>query len=50
MIEDHDFQPDIDAIGRIGSAGTILDIICQATGMGFAAIARVTDDRWITCL
>lgn len=50
MIEKHDFQPDIDAIGRIGSAGTILDIVCRATGMGFAAIARVTDDRWITCL
>ena len=27
----------------------ILDVLCRSTGMGFAAIARVTDDRWITC-
>src|SRR5690606_41456232 len=23
--------------------------ICRTTGMGFSAIARVTEDRWITC-
>ena len=22
---------------------------CRSTGMGFAAVARVTDDRWIAC-
>ncbi|MCC8358893.1 GAF domain-containing sensor histidine kinase [Salinimicrobium sediminilitoris] len=27
----------------------MLDVICRSTKMGFAAIARVTDDRWITC-
>lgn len=27
----------------------LLDVICRTTKMGFAAIARVTDDRWITC-
>nr|WP_281261285.1 GAF domain-containing sensor histidine kinase [Devosia submarina] len=27
----------------------MLDIALQMTGMGFAAIARVTEDRWITC-
>ncbi|WP_262506229.1 GAF domain-containing sensor histidine kinase [Salegentibacter mishustinae] len=27
----------------------LLDIVCLNTGMGFAAIARVTEDKWITC-
>lgn len=26
-----------------------MDVICSTTGMGFAAIARVTDNAWITC-
>ena len=28
---------------------TLLDVVCRTTGMGFAAVARVTEDRWITC-
>lgn len=28
---------------------TILEVICKTTGMGFAAVARVTDDRWVAC-
>ncbi|THD53728.1 MAG: GAF domain-containing sensor histidine kinase [Phenylobacterium sp.] len=27
----------------------ILEVICHTTGMGFAAIARVTEDRWVAC-
>lgn len=27
----------------------LLNIICRTTNMGFAAIARVTEDKWITC-
>ncbi|MEN2402199.1 ATP-binding protein [Flavobacterium sp. MC2016-06] len=27
----------------------MLSVICQTTGMGFAAVARVTNERWITC-
>lgn len=27
----------------------ILEDICRATEMGFAAVARVTEDRWIAC-
>ncbi|TDK39098.1 GAF domain-containing sensor histidine kinase [Rhizobium deserti] len=45
----HDFQSDIDAVQGIGAVPTILDVICRTTGMGFAAVARVTDDRWIAC-
>jgi len=45
----HEFQRDIDAVDRIAAAPTILDVVCATTGMGFAAIARVTDERWIAC-
>lgn len=44
-----DFKADIEAIANIGSVPMILEIICRTTGMGFAAIARVTEDRWIAC-
>lgn len=42
-------QDDVDAIGRIGAVRTILDVLCRTTGLGFAAVARVTKDRWICC-
>ncbi|WP_449395961.1 GAF domain-containing sensor histidine kinase [Devosia riboflavina] len=45
----HDFQNDIDAVQRIAAVPTILDVVCRATGMGFAAVARVTEDRWVAC-
>ena len=44
-----DFQADIDAVGAITVVPTILDVVCRLTGMGFAAVARVTSDRWIAC-
>ncbi|HEY6123542.1 MAG TPA: GAF domain-containing sensor histidine kinase [Steroidobacteraceae bacterium] len=42
-------QIDVAAVQKILSVPTILDVVCRTTGMGFAAIARVTDDRWIAC-
>ena len=42
-----DLQKDIDAVARIDVVPTILEVVCRATGMGFAAVARVTEDRWI---
>jgi len=44
-----DFAADIDAIQRLDAVPRILEVVCRSTGMGFAAIARVTDDRWICC-
>ncbi|MEI9932604.1 MAG: GAF domain-containing sensor histidine kinase [Rhizomicrobium sp.] len=44
-----DFQADIDAIERLSAVPTILEVVCRTTGMGFAAVARVTSDRWIAC-
>jgi len=45
----HDLQRDVAAIEAIGAVPTILEVVCRTTGMGFAAIARVTEDRWVAC-
>ncbi|RZL16107.1 MAG: sensor histidine kinase, partial [Pedobacter sp.] len=42
-------EADIEAIGRIEAVDSILEIICRTTGMGFAAVARVTDTSWVAC-
>ncbi|MGA8197520.1 MAG: GAF domain-containing protein, partial [Acetobacteraceae bacterium] len=44
-----EFRAVLEAIGRIPAVPTILDVVCRTTGMGFAAVARVTEDRWIAC-
>ncbi|AHM62770.1 GAF sensor signal transduction histidine kinase [Flammeovirgaceae bacterium 311] len=50
MIEIEDkLLKDLEAVRQIPIVPTMLDIICQTTGMGFAAIARVTKDRWLAC-
>jgi hypothetical protein len=43
----HYLQSDMDAIAGIKVVSTIFDVVSRITGMGFAAVARVTDDRWI---
>ncbi len=40
---------DIEAIGKIPAVAHILEIVCNITGMGFSAVARVTSDKWIAC-
>ncbi|MET3494643.1 GAF domain-containing sensor histidine kinase [Variovorax boronicumulans] len=40
---------DVAAVGRISAVPSLLKIICQNTGMGFAAVARVTDGTWTAC-
>src|SRR3954470_13232 len=44
-----DFTADIANIQRIDAVPKILQVVCRSTGMGFAAVARVTDSRWICC-
>src|SRR3954463_7461896 len=44
-----DFAADVAAIQSIDAVPTILDVVCRITGMGFAAVARVTEDRWVAC-
>jgi hypothetical protein len=40
---------DVAAIGRIDVVPTLLRIVCDTTGMGFSAIARVTGGTWTAC-
>jgi hypothetical protein len=42
-------EDDVAAVSRIDVAPKILDVVCRTTGMGFAAVARVTEDRWVAC-
>ena len=44
-----DLQNDIDTISKIEAVKTILDVILQTTGMGFAVVARVTEEKWVAC-
>lgn len=44
-----DFLDDIRLVNDIHAVPLILDLVCKTTGMGFSAVARVTEDRWIAC-
>jgi signal transduction histidine kinase len=44
-----DFSEDIESIGINKIVPTLLETALLATGMGFAAVARVTESRWVTC-
>ena len=37
------------AVGDDDRLRSVLEEICALTGMGFAAVARVTEQRWIAC-
>lgn len=47
--DNNKIQADIDSISKIPAVANILEIVCNTTGMGFSAVARVTSDRWIVC-
>jgi signal transduction histidine kinase len=44
-----DIARDVAAVGRIQAVPTLLRVLCDTTGMGFAAVARVTDGTWTAC-
>jgi len=44
-----DFEQDVATISSIAAVPAILDILCRTTGMRFAAVARVTEERWVAC-
>jgi two-component sensor histidine kinase/PAS domain-containing protein len=46
---DRNLDEDLKAIAGIEAVPAILAVVCQITGMGFAAIARVTDTQWLAC-
>jgi GAF domain-containing protein len=43
------FINDVAAIGGMEAVPRILEVICRTTGLGFSAVARVTESRWIAC-
>lgn len=49
LAQQGDYSEDISRISGIAAVPTILDVVLQMTGMGFAAVARVTETRWIAC-
>lgn len=50
MIDIHDeLYKDFEAIKQIPIINTMLEVVCRTTGLGFSAIARVTDNRWLAC-
>jgi signal transduction histidine kinase len=46
---EEDIAHDVAAIGRIGCVPSMLRVICKNTGLGFAAVARVTEGTWTAC-
>ena len=48
QLADH-IRRDVEAIGRISAVPSMLRLICEQTGMGFAAVARVDGDSWTAC-
>ena len=50
MIQKNDkLFADFQAVKSIPIIPLMLETICRMTGMGFAAVARVTNDRWLAC-
>lgn len=49
LIEEPNIQTDISIVNRIPGIQKLLEVVCRVTGMGFAAIARVTEDQWVAC-
>ncbi|WP_284776577.1 GAF domain-containing sensor histidine kinase [Agrobacterium sp. lyk4-40-TYG-31] len=43
------FLYDMERISGIAAVPTMLDVVLRMTGMGFAAVARVTENRWVAC-
>ncbi len=44
-----DIDNDIAMMRDIPTVSSILEVVCRSTGMGFAAVARVTESRWVAC-
>ncbi|RZJ06091.1 MAG: GAF domain-containing sensor histidine kinase [Brevundimonas sp.] len=42
-------QAAVDTISRVTAVPSILNVCCRITGMGFAAVARVTETQWTAC-
>jgi signal transduction histidine kinase len=41
---------DVAAVSKIEAVPTLLEVLCDTTGMRFAAVARVTESTWTACV
>jgi signal transduction histidine kinase len=41
---------DIAAVNKLQAVPTLLEVLCETTGMRFAAVARVSDSTWTACV
>jgi signal transduction histidine kinase len=41
---------DVAAVNRLQAVPTLLEVLCESTGMRFAAVARVTEKTWTVCV
>jgi signal transduction histidine kinase len=46
---ENNFADNLAAVAKIDIIPMMLEVVCRTTGMGFSAVARVTEDRWIAC-
>ncbi len=46
---DPSLSRDLDVVARIEAVQKILEVVCRTTGMGFCAVARVTENHWVAC-
>src|SRR6201996_6409574 len=44
-----DIARDIAAVEQLQAVPILLEVLCETTGMGFSAVARVTDKSWTLC-
>ncbi|MDP9091316.1 MAG: GAF domain-containing sensor histidine kinase [Pseudomonadota bacterium] len=44
-----EIERDMNAVRRIEALPTLLAVLCEMTGMRFAAVARVTENTWTAC-
>lgn len=42
-----DFKSDIETVAGIEIVPKMLEVICRSTDLGFAAVVRVTEERWV---
>jgi signal transduction histidine kinase len=41
---------DVSAVNKIEAVPTLLEVLCDTTGMRFAAVARVSESTWTACV
>jgi signal transduction histidine kinase len=47
---DEEIARDVAAVNRLQAVPTLLEVLCESTGMRFAAVARVSENTWTACV